>query len=238
LAVAGKSPGERKPPYVCFDSVNQDNFIPQDGDKREVENLQLLTVITVFVAVAIPVQLSAQTSLSAHTLTTFDVPGSVGTYAESVNRTGTITGFYAGADGISHGFVRDSNGNITTFDPPGSTNTFAYSINPTGAITGSYKDANSLSHGFIRDTNGGITTFDAPGSTGTFALSINPTGAITGSYADASLKFHGFVRKSNGSITTFDPPGSMQTSPASISQGITGYYYLPAGGALGFLFRT
>ena len=41
--------------------------------------LQLFTVITVFVAVAIPVQLSAQTPPSAPTVITFGVQGAVRT---------------------------------------------------------------------------------------------------------------------------------------------------------------
>ena len=130
--------------------------------------LQLFTVITVLVAVAIPVQVSAQTPLSAHTLITFDVPGSIDTYAYSINRTGAITGYYADASSVTHGFVRDSNGNITTFDVPGAILTSARSINATGAITGYSYDASDRAHGFVRDNNGNITTFDAPGASGTF----------------------------------------------------------------------
>ncbi len=40
------------------------------------KTLKLFTAITVFVALAIPLQLSAQTPLSAPTITTFDPPGS------------------------------------------------------------------------------------------------------------------------------------------------------------------
>lgn len=118
--------------------------------------LPLFTVITAFVALAIPFRLSAQTPLSAHTITTFEVPGSIGTQPSSINRTGTITGFYADADGLNHGFVRDNNGNITTVDVPGATNTSALSINSTGEIAGLYQDGG----GYQRGVKGSVLDID------------------------------------------------------------------------------
>ena len=68
-------------------------------------------------------------------ITTFDVPGSIGTYSRSINPTGAITGLYYDASDVVHGFVRDSNGNITTFDVPRSVETGGFSISQ-GVITG------------------------------------------------------------------------------------------------------
>ncbi len=48
--------------------------------------LKLLSAISGFVALAIPVQLSART------ITKFDPPGSVDTFPYSINPTGAITG--------------------------------------------------------------------------------------------------------------------------------------------------
>ena len=149
-----------------------------------------VVAINVFVALAIPVQLSAQTPLSAPTITTFDVPGAADTTAQSINPTGVITGQYDDGSvySVYHGFVRDNNGNITTFDPTGSVSTLPFSINPTGVITGYYYDGSvyHVSHGFVRDNNGNITTFDPTGSDSTYAVSINPTGVITGYYDEAA----------------------------------------------------
>ena len=39
-------------------------------------------------------------------LTTFDPPGSTSTQPTCINDTGAITGFYADASGVTHGFLR------------------------------------------------------------------------------------------------------------------------------------
>jgi hypothetical protein len=100
------------------------------------------------------------------TVTTFDVPaaspgafqGTVFTTA-TINDAGVITGNYADANNVSHGFIRDRDGTITTFDAPGAgtctasgamNGTFPLGINPPGAITGYYLDATCVGHGFLR----------------------------------------------------------------------------------------
>lgn len=82
---------------------------------------------------------------------TFDVPGAgpIGTNPTSINPSDTITGFYVGADNVSHGFVRDKDGTITMFDvagasPVASAATVATSINPRGDITGWYNDVSRI----------------------------------------------------------------------------------------------
>ena len=57
--------------------------------------------------------------------------------------------------GVSHGFVRATNGSITIFSVPGAGNgagqgTFPFSNNATGAISGTYIDSNNANHGFLR----------------------------------------------------------------------------------------
>jgi hypothetical protein len=65
---------------------------------------------------------------------------------------GQITGYYATADGIYHGFLRRLNGQIDTLDAPGAANagTFPKDINDLGQIVGYYQDANFVLHGFVR----------------------------------------------------------------------------------------
>jgi hypothetical protein len=111
---------------------------------------------------------------AAGTFITFDAPGAgtgfgQGTSPASINQAGDITGDYADANGVGHGFVRASNGMFTTFDVPGGTTAGASSINPAGSVTGAYTYLNDthvvpLSHGYLRAKNGAFTTFDAPGS--------------------------------------------------------------------------
>jgi len=82
----------------------------------------------------------------------FDGPNAIGTFPESVNAAGVITGDYLG-NGAQHGFVRDRDGELTTFDPPGSTRTGPRAINCRGTITGYYDDAKGLEHGFLRKSD-------------------------------------------------------------------------------------
>jgi hypothetical protein len=147
----------------------------------------------------------------------------------SINQAGDITGSYIDANGVSHSFVRASNGVFTTFDVPGGTTTGASSINEPGSVTGAYtylNDPNFVSHGYLRAKNGSFVTFDVPGS-GTLVFttpsSINPAGTITGSYIDdvaflpdgsVLCVLHGFLRAKHGTITTFDAPGA-DTNPAN-----------------------
>ena len=178
-----------------------------------------IAVITLFAALAITLQTSAQTII------TFDAPGAgtvagQGTFAGSINPKGEIAGFSRDSASVRHGYVRSSKGDFTTFDAPGAgtgagQGTIASSINPAGAIMGSTLDASNVFHGFLRDRDGTFTTFDAPGAgsvtdsfQGTTPSSINPAGAIAGNTLDASNVFHGFLRDRDGNFTTFDVPGA------------------------------
>jgi hypothetical protein len=158
------------------------------------------------------------------TFTTFNAPlaGSMpnsnpleGTFALAINPAGASSGVYVDANGMSHGFVRASDGTITSFDPSGSvfTNGATEGINPAGVISGAYTDSNGVSHGFVRAPDGTITSFDAPGAgtspgQGSGATMINPRGTTPGLTIDANNVNHGFLRFSNGTFTTFDVPGA------------------------------
>jgi hypothetical protein len=55
--------------------------------------------------------------------TTFEAPGANtgpynGTSPTSINDLGAITGYYADANSVSHGFLRSPDGKFTTFDVP------------------------------------------------------------------------------------------------------------------------
>jgi hypothetical protein len=84
-------------------------------------------------------------------ITTFDVPTApLGTYPDSINAAGAITGHYFNASGSFHGFLRNLNGTFETFDVPGSSDTAPSSINASGVVTGSYIGADGGIHGFLR----------------------------------------------------------------------------------------
>jgi predicted membrane protein len=154
------------------------------------------------------------------TITKFDPKGSgkgayQGTYALSINTSGTIAGQYYDANNVGHGFVRAADGTITTFEYPGSgtgnsNGTYGFGINDAGVVSGNYFDANNVVHGFVRSATGTFTSFDVPGATGTVANFINASGEIQGRYYVAPSKVaEGFVRAANGKkFATFSIPGA------------------------------
>lgn len=147
--------------------------------------------------------------------TSFDAPDADktagsgnGTFPNSINSEGTITGYYADTKNVIHGFVRSPGAEFNTFDAPGAGSvaasgygTFPNSINDAGAVTGHYADAQGVTHGFVRSPSGKFTTIDAQGAGsvaasgyGTFPESINDAGALTGHYTDVHGIIHGFLR--------------------------------------------
>lgn len=66
---------------------------------------------------------------ASQVITTFDPPGSTGTFANSINGTGTIAGWYTDSAGVGRGFVRASDGSIATFEVLKSRDTVGSGIN-------------------------------------------------------------------------------------------------------------
>jgi len=84
-------------------------------------------------------------------------PGSgFGTQVEDINLKGAITGTYADANNVMHGFLRTRQGRVITFDVPGAgtatdrhEGTLGLAINAAGEITGAYFDSNYVLQGFL-----------------------------------------------------------------------------------------
>jgi hypothetical protein len=175
----------------------------------------------------------AGVALSAHAQSSktivIDAPGADttpgdfnGTYPQSINDRGVITGGYQDMNSVFHGFLRSPNGTLTTFDAPGAgtssyTGTSPTSINDLEVATGWYTDANGFDHGFLRSPEGKFATFDAPnaGGYGTFPVAINLEGAIVGYYTDSNYVFYAFLRNPDGSIKTFAGPGACDASTST-----------------------
>jgi hypothetical protein len=136
------------------------------------------------------------------TITQFDPPGSVTTYAEGINPQGAVVGTYGDSNGIFHGFLRTPSGEITSIDVPGFlNNSNAKDITLFAVIVGLWNDSNNVYHGFLRYPNGALLKFDVPGAgsvpglaQGTAPLVINFWGEITGFIIDSNNVCHGFVR--------------------------------------------
>jgi hypothetical protein len=157
----------------------------------------------------------------------FDAPGADsttgsfnGTFANSMNNEGAVTGYYIDANNVYHGFLRTRDGGFTSFEAPGADTTAGSfngtspnSINDLGEITGVYTDANGFNHGFLRHPNGVFATFEVPGAGGygSFPIAVNLEGAIVGYYTDPNLLFHAFLRSPDGEFKTFVGPNTCDT---------------------------
>jgi hypothetical protein len=127
-------------------------------------------------------------------ITTFAVPDAKATLAYQLNASNEIIGSYIDANDISHGFTRDSAGNLTfPIDVPGSTGTKLLGNNDMNWGVGSYTDASGVTHGLYFITPDNIVTYDYPGATSTSLTGVNRVGIICGYYYDAAGIAHGLV---------------------------------------------
>ena len=151
-------------------------------------------------------------------VTTFAVPDATATLAYQLNTSNQITGYYVDPSGITHGYTRDSDGNLTfPIDPAGSTGTILFGNNDSNWVVGRYTDASGATHGLFFITPDDILTFDYPGSTFTSLNGINKQGMICGSYLDAAGIFHGFVAKVNLKAAS-KPNTNMPVAPVKAVQ--------------------
>jgi hypothetical protein len=130
------------------------------------------------------------------TVTEFTVADATATLAYQINSANEAVGYYIDVDGITHGYMRESDGTIVApIDPAGSTGTIVFGNNDSGYIVGRYPDASGVTHGFVFLPPDTYVTFDVPGSTFTSLNGINRSGEITGRYLDASGIEHGLYAR-------------------------------------------
>ena len=199
--------------------------------------------ITLFTALAMTVQVSAQGGEIHYTPLNDPNQGAVGTGGNPINDLGVVGGNYLGTDGVFYGFVSTppySNKSFTTVEVAGAAITHVWGINLQGTVTGQSVDMDGVHHGFVsHPPYSTVTVFDAPGACssdsnpacsgiGTFAYSINLEGVIAGFYLDANFVYHGFVSHppyTKSTFTTIDAPGACSSGPACSSLGTTIAYF-------------
>jgi len=129
-------------------------------------------------------------------ITTFSIPGSVTTTVFGLNNAAQAAGVYTDSAGISHGFFRDTDGNlIFPIDFPGSSQTLLFGINDRGWMVGRYVDNAGVTHGLFVPKPNRFIVFDFPGSSFTSLNGINHRGFICGRYLDGSGIEHGLVAR-------------------------------------------
>ena len=142
-------------------------------------------------------------------------PGASYTLGLGINKSRKIVGWYSGADGNAHAFLRKGK-EYTNIDHSGSDNTIASNINDADEIIGIYyQNTADTIHGFVLK-KGVYTTIDPDGSIFTEPLGINSNGVIVGFWLDQSQFSHGFVYQ-NGQFTSIDYPGANNTELSGIN---------------------
>ena len=170
------------------------------------------------------------------TFTTFDPTGDASQVKsvapERVNSDDSVAGTYTDANGVFHGFLRDSSGNITILDAPGAgtasgEGTEVVDLNAVGAMVGGINvgvvNGVDTTHSLLRSASGSYSIFDPPEAEGvsSYAEGINASGTITGTFRASSLVRHGFVETSGGTFTVFDAPGAAQLPLSDTNVGTT-----------------
>ena len=119
---------------------------------------------------------------------------------QALNSRGQITGSYADANSVNHGYVRRANGTYQEFDAPNAgtqstAGTVASSLNVMGTAVGIVYDSSFQAHGFVRTSAGAMILADAPGkgNLGTFPHAVNSWNLFAGFYADPAGNSHGFI---------------------------------------------
>jgi hypothetical protein len=156
----------------------------------------------------------------AATITTFNVPGAIGTAAYQLNSSNQTEGYYLDSSGFAHGFWRDSDGTLHfPIDAPGSIFTVLFGNNDSNWMVGRYGDSGGITHGLFFVPPNRFVTFDYPGSTFTSLNGINAQGFICGRYLDASGIEHGIIARARIGAAANEAGTDMkaQDSPSDVT---------------------
>ena len=171
--------------------------------------------------------------------TSIDLPGEWFIYAQAINDSGQVVGYYENNTG-AHGFLYNSGIYTTLDDPLAIQGTNAVAINGIGQIAGYYYDNNGLPHGFVYSAATYATIDDPLGTYGTTVQGITSTGEVIGNYFDNSGE-HGFIYNAGTFITLNDPLAVYGTTvqAANGSGQVVGFYNDDIGsGQHGFIYNA
>jgi uncharacterized membrane protein len=172
---------------------------------------------------------TAAATESSFTYISINYPGAKFTVAQGINPGGEVTGKYADASGVSHGFVLRQ-GVFTSIDYPGAMYTDVRGVNPAGDIVGNFvmpgenppfvvtPGSTPINiHGFVLTRDGTFIPLAYPGHPNMLAQRILPDGAVMGCIHDhdymASMRGflwnHGVWTALDGSEDGLNVPDSM-----------------------------
>jgi probable HAF family extracellular repeat protein len=127
------------------------------------------------------------------TYTTIEPPGVYDSAVTSINKSGTMVGWYQTSSGGHEQGFEYSHGTYTLLEFPGAISTVPESINDKGQVTGYYQTSSTINpqHAFVY-SNGQYTSIDPPGGVDPLAFSINNSGQVVGYYWGNNTD-HGFL---------------------------------------------
>lgn len=188
----------------------------------------------------------AQDINKAAGFTTFTVPGATTLSVESVNDSGTISGYYSDASGDTISYLRTSTGTITPYTEPLDTTLPSFTeggqINKSGAVAGEFFDTSISTYiGYIyKSASGSYVTYQVPGepaATTTGLAGINNKGAICGFVDPPPYSLVSAFIESGGTATTFAVEGSATSQCTALNDSGTsvGLYYDSVGTLHGWM---
>lgn len=185
---SGDEPAGGRPPcplvYTPFDLVGASDTIPLG-----INNLGDIVGTAIFSDGTQQAFISIK-----QVVTKFVVPGASATFAYQANDSKQIIGYYIDANGMTHGYTRDSVGVLTyPIDVSGATGTLLLGNNASNWGVGRYTDTAGLTHGLFYVTPDNIVSYDYPGAAYTSLNGINKSGVVCGFYIDTAGISHGFV---------------------------------------------
>lgn len=162
----------------------------------------LLCAVCVFVFVLISVQIA---SAQQYSFTDLGTLGGTNSYANSINASGQVTGYFETGVGVFTHAFRYSNGVMQDIGTLGGYISAGNSINDTSQIVGysSPNFGNNLGHAFLY-SNGIIQDLGTLSGDRSTANGINNQGQIVGTARTTTGTYHAFIY-SNGSMLDITP---------------------------------
>lgn len=164
--------------------------------------------------------------------------------ALGINNSNVIAGFYADANGNSHGFTYSlTTSAYSPVNVAGAVSLAATGINDAGEVCGFFTTSKQNTFGFVKSASGGVVThFQVPHTHFTQLLGINNSGVTVGFYMDANNITHGlYYTPGTGNWIQVDNPngvGGTVLNGINNKNQIVGFYTDAAGNVHGMLVNV
>ena len=157
--------------------------------------------------------LAVSAQAATYTFTTLQYPGAQGTYPVSINKTGTVAGYYFDSGFSGHGFTY-SNGTYTSIEAGSACySTFVTGINDAGVLAG-YCFANKGGTLNFVDRNGVFRFYSLTGILDSYTEAINNSNTTVGWLITNANTISSFYAVSGAPKRTFAAPNALNATAA------------------------